>query len=583
MSLMQKAIAIVICIVQFVMLWNAADELSPNPDEFAHLVAGISYWRTGEASLYNVNPPLVRLVAALPCVLRGVRVPELDLKVDRTTRREFAFGERFIEENPQAAFSHLVIARRACLVFVVSGTVAVILLAGLLINNQAGLVAGWIWAFNPITLGYSIQLGCDIPGASVGAWALLSSALAIEKPTRKNVFIAGICLGLAIATKSTWIVATTLWPIGFIAIWGYVRISGSNKRFTKFSNLKLAQLVGIVSWILFLAIGVIFLAYRGHGILTQLEDYTFVSASLSGSTPVGNRFRGTWAGAVPIPFPRSFVEGIDQQWEDFDRPRWAFLFGKWKLGGWWWYYIAALFVKMPIGWILLLLASMRHASKDPRLIAIGICLPVFFIAIVSLKINMNEHSRYVWQVLPMLAVIASTSVAYSSTTFWKMTSLSLVAWIVGAGLLTFPFGIAYSNELFGGPSRISTHLASSNVDWSQGWVAARKWLSSDRNRDRSIGIVSPAWYPLSVIGIETIDDDPLTEESTFAPDVPILVLVCIHDRMEIERSNRNAFSIARKIKTIAYCVEVYEFPFVERFRLHGTKQYHDLKWHRFNN
>ena len=44
-------IAIVICIAQFALLWNATDKLSPNPDEFEHPVAGISYWRTGETNL----------------------------------------------------------------------------------------------------------------------------------------------------------------------------------------------------------------------------------------------------------------------------------------------------------------------------------------------------------------------------------------------------------------------------------------------------------------------------------------------------------------------------------------------------
>lgn len=574
-KLRQTTVVIAFCIVQFAMLWNAADELSPNPDEFAHLVAGISYWQTGEANLYNVNPPLARLVAALPAMLSGVRVPQLDIEVDRTTRREFDFGRRFIAENPQSAFSHLVNARRACLVFVVAGTVAVILLAGLLVNFQAGLVAGLIWAFNPITLGYSVQLGCDIPGASMGAWALLGSALVIEKPTLRNVFVAGVLLGLAIVTKSTWIVATTLWPIGFLAIWGYVRMPGCDERFTKFANMKAASLIGIVLLVLSTAVGIVLLAYRGQGVFTKLGDYTFVSATLSGDTLIGNRFRGSWAGALPVPLPQAFIEGIDQQWEDFDRPRWAFAFGTWKLGGWWWYYLAALCVKLPLGWIILLLALLRHASRDPRLIAIGIVLPIFFIALVSAKTNMNEHSRYVWVILPMLAVMASLTVAYSSASFWRIVNFTLVSWIVCAGMFTYPFGIAYSNEIFGGPSRTSAHLAASNVDWIQGWVAARKWLKSNRNRALSIGIITPKWYPLSVVGIETVDDAPLSDVTNFEPSVPILVMVCIHDRMEIERSNRTAFANAKKIETIAYCIEVYQFPFAERFRLQGAKRYRD--------
>lgn len=581
-GLTHAVLAIVICVVQFMMLWSATDKLSPNPDEFAHLVAGISYWRTGEPSLYNVNPPLVRLVAALPCVLNGARVPYLDVKPDRTTRREFDYGRSFIDQNPQTAFLHLVNARRACLVFVVAGTVAVILLGGMLVNPLAGLVAGLIWAFNPITLGFSIQLGCDMPGASVGAWALLSSALVIEKPTIKTVLLAGICLGLAIVTKSTWIVAACLWPIGFMAIWGYTRISGNNARFSDFADMKFLSLVGTISIVLLIAFGVMLLAYRGQGTLVKLGDYTFVSASLSGDTAVRNRFRGTLAESVPVPFPRAFVEGIDQQWEDFDRPRWAFLFGQWKHGGWWWYYLAALCVKLPIGWILLLVASLRHLRQDPRLVAIGIGLPTFFVALVSVKTNMNEHVRYVWVILPMLAVLASTSVAFSSGRIWRLVSATLMCWIVVAGLITFPFGIAYSNEWFGGPSRISEHLAASNVDWNQGWVAAKKWLEANSNRDRFIGIVRPKWHPLSAVGIETIDDSSLMDEETFSTNIPILVLIGVHDRMEIERRNKNAFSLARKVETIAYSVEVYEFPFAEGFRVHGASQYCDPIVHRSN-
>jgi hypothetical protein len=497
----------------------------------------------------------------------------MDVKIDRTTRLEFDYGRSFIDQNPRTAFPHLVNARRASLVFVVAGTVAVILLAGMLINRLAGLAAGVVWAFNPITLGYSVQFGCDMPGASVGAWALLTSALVIEKPKRKTVLLAGIWLGLAIVTKSTWVVAASLWPFGFVAIWCYTRISRDNARFSDFANMKFLSLAGAISIILLIAFGVMVLAYRGNGMFVRLGDYSFVSETLSGETAVRNRFRGTWTESVPVPFPRAYVEGIDQQWQDFDNPRWAFLFGQWKKGGWWYYYLAALGIKLPIGWILLVVASFRYLRHDLRLVAIGIVLPTFFVALVSAKMNMNEHARYVWVILPMLAVLASTSVALSTRRIWKLVSVTLMGWVVAAGLVTYPFGIAYSNELFGGPSRISEHLAASNVDWNQGWVAAKGWLETNSNRDRFIGIVRPNWYPLSAIGIETVDNASLMDEETFSPDLPSLVLIAVHDRMEIERRNKNAFSLARRVQTIAYSVEVYEFPFAERFRLHLASRY----------
>ena len=42
---------------------------NPTVDEVVHLPAGITYWQKGTFRLYHHNPPLVKLVAALPVVL----------------------------------------------------------------------------------------------------------------------------------------------------------------------------------------------------------------------------------------------------------------------------------------------------------------------------------------------------------------------------------------------------------------------------------------------------------------------------------------------------------------------------------
>ena len=41
---------------------------NPTIDEVVHLPAGISYWQKGTFKLYPHNPPLIKLVAALPVV-----------------------------------------------------------------------------------------------------------------------------------------------------------------------------------------------------------------------------------------------------------------------------------------------------------------------------------------------------------------------------------------------------------------------------------------------------------------------------------------------------------------------------------
>ncbi len=51
--------------------WLAVTSLlqeNPTVDEIAHMPAGITYWQKGTFKLYHHNPPLVKLVAAVPVV-----------------------------------------------------------------------------------------------------------------------------------------------------------------------------------------------------------------------------------------------------------------------------------------------------------------------------------------------------------------------------------------------------------------------------------------------------------------------------------------------------------------------------------
>lgn len=50
------------------LAWSAARH-SATLNEPAHLVAGLSHWKFGRFDLYRVNPPLVRMVAAIPITI----------------------------------------------------------------------------------------------------------------------------------------------------------------------------------------------------------------------------------------------------------------------------------------------------------------------------------------------------------------------------------------------------------------------------------------------------------------------------------------------------------------------------------
>ena len=112
--------------IQSIFLWIGCGQLSPTPDEFAHLAAGIEYWHTGSLDLYNVNPPLTKLWISLPAVFEGAIVPTipLDERYNLDARYEFTRGRcwllpgklsRFLAADPSTPAHPVVLPFAFCL------------------------------------------------------------------------------------------------------------------------------------------------------------------------------------------------------------------------------------------------------------------------------------------------------------------------------------------------------------------------------------------------------------------------------------------------------------------------------------
>ncbi len=52
------------------LAWSAVAN-SVTFDEYAHLPAGVSYWHSGRFDVYDLSPPLLRLLGSWPAVLAG--------------------------------------------------------------------------------------------------------------------------------------------------------------------------------------------------------------------------------------------------------------------------------------------------------------------------------------------------------------------------------------------------------------------------------------------------------------------------------------------------------------------------------
>ncbi len=220
---------------------------------------------------------------------------------------------------------------------------------------------------------------------------------------------AGLALGLALLTKTTWIILFGLWP----ALWLLWQGSGGRKspdarRPWLRHGLQLATT-------LLLGLYLLNMGYGFEGSLQRLSDFQFVSESLGGAQEAGvtvgkNRFAGTWLGSVPVPVPRNYLLGIDVQKHDFESRFYSYLRGEWRREGWWYYFLYGLAVKVPLGvWALALLAvvlglARRGYAASWRDELTVLAPAAVVLTLVSAETGFNHHLRYVLPIFPFAFV-----------------------------------------------------------------------------------------------------------------------------------------------------------------------------------
>lgn len=482
---------------------------SPVLDELAHLAAGLGHWEFGTFDLYRVNPPLVRMIAALPPMAAGVETDWMGGWADDPySRPEFGLGRRLPVINGPRTFWLFTLARWGCLPFAWLGGWVCFRWARELYGDAAGLTALALWCLCPNVLAWGATICPDLPAASTGVWAAYAFWHWLKTPNGRNLTLASIACGVALLTKSTWIILFALWPLAW-CLW-----RPADRR----DNAKTpARLSGLA--ILLAALYIIYVGYGFAGALRPLGEFKFISHTLGGDYEpgrTGNRFRGTWLAAVPSPLPADYLLGLDVQRYEFEQKKWSYLRGEQRLGGWWWYYLYALGVKTPLGTLALfalacLTAGWRRGSARRRDELIVLLPAIAVLVLVSSQTGFNRYLRYVLPALPGLFVWMSRVAAVRTDEALEshgaprrgliVVAMCLLATAVSS-LRVWPHSMTYFHELVGGPAGGHRHLLDANLDWGQGLLTLRDWVR-DHPDARPLHVADFGWVAPSISGIES--------------------------------------------------------------------------------
>lgn len=544
--------------------WSAACH-TPTIDEIGHLPAGLSHLLYGRFELYCVNPPLVRMVAALPVVLLEPRYDWKGFDPRPRARSAMVIGHDFIELNGRSTLRYFMYARWACLPFSLLGGWICLRWATALYGAHSGLVALSLWCVSPMILGHGALITPDVGAAACGATACFAYWRWLKSPTWKAAGVSGLLLGIAELAKSTWIILFVLWPL----LWVMYRCSGSRERSRHRCGREAAQSAAI----LLLGLYVLNLGYLFEGSGRALKEYRFRSHVLAGETVGesggesgdGNRFENQWLGAIPVPLPRYYLLGLDLQRTDFETGLWSYLGGEHRRGGWWYYYLYGLGVKVPLAtWCLGIaagtcgswrIARMWHSrgsrsglvgATDWRRPTVGdmdrlipVIVAILLLFVVSSQTGFSHHLRYLLPAFPFAFVAISSLVATGSsvaagsslaaetivsgqdlTSGGIMVARSateaarsrffpirmalvwgLVGWASLSSLRVYPHSLSYFNESVGGPEQGGEHLNNSNLDWGQDLLFLQEWLESHPEA-RPMRLTFHGYYDPRTIGID---------------------------------------------------------------------------------
>jgi hypothetical protein len=482
-----RVLVVAILFAHLGLLLHTIATYSPTVDEVAHLPGGLSHWRFGRFDLYRVNPPLVQAVAAIPLLFCNVKEDWSEYSQDKTQRREFGVGRRFVDLNGEDAVRLYRYGRLACIPFSLIGAIVAYYFARDLYGCAGGLVSASLWCFSPNVLGNAAIITPDAPSGALALLAVYMFWKWMRAPGLARSFCAGLTLGLAELAKTTCLILYVVLPVMWLIWHGRCR-TGSERRFGRECRQMLL--------ILLLAVYVTNLGYLFDGSFLRLRDYQFVSQTLGGPRATviapGNRFRENILGVLPVPFPADYIHGIDLQKSDFEGERWSYAAGVQKSRGWWWWYLYALAVKTPHGTMLLVLmavvasrvvpSSARSATACGDWLVLVPALCIF--VLVSSQTGFSRYLRYLLPAFPFVYVwvgrVAQPQLLRRR--WWIGAVVAALGWNLWSCAAVHPHHLAFFNELSGGSRNGHWRLLDANVDWGQCSLELKRWLDDRRRR-----------------------------------------------------------------------------------------------------
>jgi len=542
-------------------------------DEGDHIFAGYMSWKTHDFGLNPEHPPMMKSLAALPLLGLPLKVPVLQ---HRFFKDESYLDGRALLFGNSPAYSPETLTFRVRMA-VVPVALLLALLVFLAANEMFGVGAGFLAlalvTFSPNILAHGAFVATDTGVSCFFFAAVYAFYRYCRVGSMGRLAVAGLAAGLALSAKHS---AILLLPmlVALAACEVAFRLNGEDRW------RRALRMVGSLAAISVIALVVLWSFYgfryaarpAGLALSPTLAEYVHPLKPMEA--------KGIMLLAHFHALPESYLYGLaDVRSMANGMP--SFIFGKVYEHGVWFYFPAVLTIKSTLGFLALLLLGFAaiFAGRWKRWREILFLLvPAGIYFWVAMGSSLNIGARHILPVYVFLFVFAaggswawieSRKAGWSRGWAWAVGVLLVCH--VASSLKTYPNYIAYSNELWGGPSQTYHYLTDSNTDWGQQLLAVKKYTDEHHITDCWFAYFVDPFLEASDYGIPC---KPLPTPDTYFTKTPRPVPATITGPVfisagtltgfEFGSSGLNPYRDFARLKPVASIqdgVEVYEGTF----------------------
>jgi hypothetical protein len=480
-------------------------------DEAFELGAGYNYWKTGVYRFNLEQPPVGKLISSFPLLFFNPSIP-----VDHpsyTKPDDVEFGHEFLYRNRLPADWILFVGRL--------GTITLTLLLGLVLalwsrrtfGEPSALFALTLFAFDPNLIAHGRYATTDLAAAAFIFFACIAWAAFLEAPGKGRLAVAGIMLGLALATKHS---ALLLIPI-FLCLHAIRR--GRARFFTTWTAMAVLSLATIV--ITYVPEAKMFVPGATKLGLTH-PALPLAAEFINRSSIYGELLFqiSRWLSLAP----NSYIIGLSDFFNHNAGGHPSYLLGAFSTNGWWYYFPVVFLVKTPSAALLTLEVLCLRAARlrvRPNLAALPlewfcILLPIVVLFGASMTSHIDIGVRHLLPIYPFLYI------AIGAGLFQVFPAASRRRATIGAGLIlgllivesciTFPNHLAFFNLFCGGVKNGPMYLLESNIDWGQDLKKLRAFLKPYGNAPVCLEYFGNA--DLEYYGFSSVGGIPWTNDAS---------------------------------------------------------------------